>query len=62
MGTKSRKRSIKNKQRNSYIIGATMGILAGIIFGLATQSLVISIIVCGLLGVGLGHAIFKTIN
>jgi hypothetical protein len=61
--SKKKKGSLRvNRQRNSYIIGGSLGILAGLIFGYATDNIIISVIICGLLGVGLGHAIYKTIN
>ncbi|MEJ6786502.1 MAG: hypothetical protein ACKVLH_03260 [Bacteroidia bacterium] len=61
--SKKNKKSLRfNRQRNSYIIGISIGVLAGIIFGYATDSIIISILVCGLLGFGMGHAIYKTIG
>jgi len=51
-----------NRQRNSYIIGIFMGVLMGLVFGYGTGSYVLSIVICGLLGFGLGHLIYKTIN
>jgi len=61
--SKKNKNSLRvNRQRNSYIIGISIGVLAGIIFGYATESIVVSILVCGLLGLGMGHAIYKTIG
>jgi len=59
----SKRKSLReNRQRNSYIIGIFMGILMGVIFGFATDSMVLSILICGLLGFGMGHAIYKTIS
>jgi F0F1-type ATP synthase assembly protein I len=61
--SKKNKKSLRfNRQRNSYIIGISIGVLAGIIFGYATDSIIVSILVCGLLGFGMGHAIYKTIG
>jgi F0F1-type ATP synthase assembly protein I len=61
--SKKRKKSLNvNRQRNSYIIGIAMGVLFGLIFGYATESIIVSTIVCGLLGFGLGHLIYKTIG
>jgi ABC-type uncharacterized transport system permease subunit len=62
MSKKSKKSVNINRQRNSYIIGISMGILFGLIFGYATENLIISTLACGLLGFGLGHAIYKTIG
>lgn len=57
------KKSLRaNRKRNSYLIGIFMGVLMGLVFGYATDSLIVSVIVCGLLGYGLGHLIYKTIN
>ena len=57
------KKSLRaNRKRNSYLIGIFMGVLMGLVFGYATDSLIVSVIVCGLLGYGLGHLIDKTIN
>lgn len=61
MGRKKR-RLEENGQRNSYIIGVFMGVLTGLVFGYTTDSLLISVGVCGTLGFGLGHLIYKTIN
>jgi hypothetical protein len=61
--SKKNKKSLRvNRQRNSYIIGISIGVLAGIIFGYATDRIIVSILVCGLLGFGMGHAIYKTIG
>jgi F0F1-type ATP synthase assembly protein I len=61
--SKKNKKSLRvNRQRNSYIIGISIGVLAGIIFGYATDSIIVSILVCGLLGFGMGHAIYKIIG
>jgi uncharacterized membrane protein YgaE (UPF0421/DUF939 family) len=62
MSKKRKKNLAVNRQRNSYIIGISLGILFGLIFGYSTNSLIISILVCGFLGFGLGHAIYKTIG
>lgn len=61
MGTKSRKINKEKRKRNIYILGIGMGLLIGVVFGLASGSMVASIIVCGILGYGLGFAIHKTI-
>lgn len=61
--SKKNKKSLRvNRQRNSYIIGISIGVLAGIIFGYATDTMIVSILACGLLGFGMGHAIYKTIG
>jgi hypothetical protein len=56
MSKKNKKTLRVNRQRNSYIIGISIGVLAGIIFGYATDSIIVSILVCGLLGFGMGHS------
>ncbi len=62
MGTKSRKINNEKRKRNIYILGIGMGLLIGVVFGLASGSMVASIIVCGILGYGMGYAIHKTIT
>jgi len=62
MSKKRKKNLAVNRQRNSYIIGVSIGLFFGIIFGYSTDSLIISTLVSGLLGFGLGHAIYKTIG
>lgn len=62
MGTKSRKINNEKRKRNIYILGVGMGLLIGVVFGLASGSMVASIIVCGILGYGMGYAIHKTIT
>ncbi|MDG2455748.1 MAG: hypothetical protein P8N47_08065 [Bacteroidia bacterium] len=39
-----------------------MGLLIGVVFGIASGSMIMSIIVCGILGYGMGYAIHKTIT
>ena len=62
MGTKSRKKKNTNRKRNVYILGIGMGLLIGVAFGIASESMIPSLIVCGILGYGMGYAIHKTIT
>ena len=62
MGTKSRKKNNVNRKLNIYILGIGMGLLIGVVFGMASGSWIASILVCGLLGYGMGYAIEKTIS
>ena len=62
MSKKRKKNLAVNRQRNSYIIGVSIKLLFGIIFGYSTDNLIISTLVSGFLGFGLGHAIYKTIG
>ncbi len=54
-----KKHLVLNSQRNSYFIGISMGILFGLPFGYSTDNLISSILIYGLLGFGLAHAIYK---
>ncbi|PCJ64818.1 MAG: hypothetical protein COA58_11115 [Bacteroidetes bacterium] len=62
MGNKRRKVNSKKRIRNNYVLGITSGVLIGLLFGLASDNLIPSLVVCGLLGFGMGYAINRTIN
>ena len=62
MSTRKRKVNNAKRKKNIYILGIGMGLLVGVVFGLASGSRIPSILVCGLLGYGMGHAIYKTIT
>ncbi len=62
MSTKRRKKNKVNNKRNIYLLGIGMGILVGLLFGMASGNWTLSILICGILGYGMGFAIERTIR
>ncbi|MGB0850761.1 MAG: hypothetical protein ACPGTP_05910 [Bacteroidia bacterium] len=63
MGNKSRKINSEKRTRNNNILGVALGVLIGALFGYASGgNMIVSILICGLLGYGMGYAINKTIS
>jgi len=57
MGKNSRIRNKAKSKKISYMLGIGIGVLMGIVLGMGGSNYIVSIILCGLLGFGMGHAI-----